>query len=30
VSGCAYKFLMSASQDGKNWQPMMEGKYTKS
>ena len=30
VNGSAYKFLISASQNNKNWQPMMEGKYTKS
>jgi len=30
VSGGGYKFLMSMSQDGKTWAPMMEGKYKKS
>lgn len=30
VGGGGYKFVMSASQDGKKWDVMMEGKYKKS
>ena len=30
VGGGGYSFVMSGSQDGKNWQPLMEVKYKKS